>query len=132
MNIPLLEFTEKIIFSLKSGRSLSSAIKEFQALHPDFFNENELNLSQDIRKIETSSMSYELVLILKRGSEGLPIVKSLESFHIRAYEKVDQMIELKSKKAPFTALIPLFLFQVPSLCLLFFYPLICEFLSEAI
>ena len=132
MNAPLLKFTEEIVFSLRAGRSLSKSLKEFQEKHPMFFSDNKLNLKNYDNITLKQTMSYELSLILKRGLEGLPILKSLEDFHERLYEKIDQMIDERTKKAPFRALIPLFLFQVPSLCLIFFYPLINEFISEAI
>lgn len=131
MQAPLLKFTEEIIFSLRSGRSLSKSLKEFQEMNPSFFLENNLNLKDFDSITAQQTMSYELSLILKRGLEGLPILKSLEDFHERLYEKIDQMIEERTKKAPFRALAPLFLFQVPSLCLVFFYPLVNEFISEA-
>ena len=131
MDAPLLKFTEKIIFSLKSGRSLSTTLKEFQEKQPNFFLENKLQIKNYDTENLSSTMSYELSLILKRGLEGLPILKSLEDFHMRLYERIDQLIEERTKKAPFKALIPLFLFQVPSLCLIFFYPLINEFINEA-
>ena len=132
MNAPVLRFTEQIIFSLKSGRSLSTTLKEFHEREPNFFTENKIDFKKTHDSISTPTMSYELVLILKRGLDGLPILKSLEDFHSRLYEKIDQMIEERTKKAPFKALIPLFLFQVPALCLVFFYPLITEFLREAL
>ena len=128
MNAPLLKLTEEIIFSLRAGRSLSKTLQELQDGYVFFFNKtkNQNKNSHDI------SMSYELSLILNRGLEGLPILKSLEDFHNRLYEKIDQLIDERTKKAPFKALIPLFLFQVPSLCLVFFYPLISEFMSEVV
>jgi len=132
MNAPVLRFTEQLIFSLKSGRSLSSTLKEFHAKEPNFFINNKIDFGEGHDFISNPTMSYELVLILKRGLDGLPILKSLEDFHTRLYEKIDQMIEERTKKAPFKALIPLFLFQVPALCLVFFYPLVSEFIREAL
>ena len=129
MNSPLLQFTEQLIFSLKSGRSLAQTLRELEEIDQKFFST--IDPSGPMETTQDSSMTYELVLILKRGLEGLPIIKSLESFHTRVYEKIDQLIEDHSKKAPFKALVPLFIFQVPGLCLIFFYPLISEFLSEA-
>jgi len=132
MNAPILDFTERVIFSLKSGRSLPQTLKEFEERQPMFLEKNQIILKDNEQFIVSSPMTYELNLILNRGLEGLPIINSLESFHDRLYEKIDFLIEEKTKKAPFTALIPLFIFQVPSLCLVFFYPLINEFLREAL
>jgi hypothetical protein len=132
MNAPLLKLTEDLIFSIKSGRSLSSSLQEFQEKNPHFFKKNYLCLKEQNDLEIKSAMAFELSMILKRGLDGLPILKSLEDFHSRLYEKIDHLIEERTKKAPFKALIPLFLFQVPSLCLIFFYPLVCEFLNEAL
>ena len=128
MNCELLSFTESLIFSIKAGRPLSSTLESIKNENPNFFLKNKIINSNECDP--KHAMSYELSLIIKRGLAGLPILKTLEDFHTRALEKIDFIVEEHSKKAPFLAMIPLFIFQVPSLLLLFFYPLIDQFLSE--
>jgi|GEM_PF-2234591 len=131
MKTPILDFTEKLIFSLKTGQSISKTLEDYKLSQPLFFTKYKIltetptiNLSPD------SSLTFELSLILKRGLKGLPVLKSLEEYHAKLFQKLDFAIEEQTKKAPLKALFPLFLFQVPSLGLLFFYPLICEFISK--
>ena len=128
MKCELLTFTETLIFSIKAGRPLSSTLESIKQNDPNFFSKNKIFNCDEYDPKHT--MSYELTLIINRGLAGLPILKTLEDFHARALEKIDFMIDEHSKKAPFLAMIPLFVFQVPSLLLLFFYPLIDQFLSE--
>lgn len=128
MKCELLSFTETLIFSIKAGRPLSSTLEAVKKNNPFFFEKNKILNQTDYDPKHT--MSYELSLIINRGLAGLPILKMLEDFHERTLEKIDFIIEEHSKKAPFLAMIPLFIFQVPSLLLLFFYPLIDQFLSE--
>lgn len=128
MKCELLSFTETLIFSIKAGRPLSGTLESLKTTDPDFFRKNKILNSEDYDPKHT--LSYELNLIIHRGLAGLPILKMLEDFHKRTLEKIDHQIEEHTKKAPFLAMIPLFIFQVPSLLLLFFYPLIDQFLSE--
>jgi len=121
-------FTETLIFSIKAGRSLKSTLEALKKKNAHFFTTNKILDTYDYDSKYT--MSYELNLILKRGLSGLPILKALEDFHSRILEKIDFMIEDHSKKAPFIAMIPLFIFQVPGLLILFIYPLINQFLME--
>jgi len=77
-----------------------------------------------------SSLQYELKIIIERGLNSYPILKPLETLNKKALDKTILEIEAHTAKAPFLALIPLFLFQMPSLMLIFLYPIINEFLKE--
>ena len=128
MKCELLEVTETLIFSIKAGRPLSSTLESLKKNSSSFLCNKKIFNPEDYDPKRT--MSYELNLIISRGLSGLPILKTLEEFHERVLEKIDYLIEEHTKKAPFLAMVPLFLFQVPSLLILFFYPLINQFLLE--
>lgn len=131
MKTPILDFTEKLIFSLKTGQSLTKTLEDYKFNQPLFFTKYKILTQIPTKKLSpVSSITFELSLILRRGLKGLPILKSLEEYHAKLFQKLDFAIEEQTKKAPLKALLPLFFFQVPSLGLLFFYPLIREFMSK--
>lgn len=128
MNQPVLHFIQYLICSFKSGWSPQKAVQDYKVNYPSEWGA--LYLSRENNPPPYDSLEYELFLLLERSYKGLPITKNLEGLYKRANEKLEESIEKHARQSPFLALLPLFLFQVPSLVLIFFYPLIDSFLKE--
>lgn len=124
---PSLHLIQFLICSIKSGSSSQKSLEQYQSDHPILWSQLHLSRSGPI---PFDSVDYELSLLLERAQRGFPITKNLEGLYVRAYERLELQIEKHVKESPFKALIPLFLFQVPSLVLIFFYPLVDSFLKE--
>lgn len=131
MKNPTILLIQHLIIELKSGKSTQLALSSFKKRKASHWQK--LHLSNAKQKaVPVTSIEYELQIIINRGLKGLPILKSLEAINKKAMHKMLVSIETHAAQAPFLALIPLFLFQMPSLALIFFYPIINKFLSEAI
>lgn len=116
-----INLIQHLILSIKSGTSVPQSCKTAQA-------SKLLALLEKNQKL--TNIEYELRILLEKGHAGFPILRLLESLLDKAKAQLLFEMEKHTKKAPFLALIPLFLFQVPSLCLIFLYPLILKFLKE--
>ncbi|MGH1469501.1 MAG: hypothetical protein ACRBBP_11635 [Bdellovibrionales bacterium] len=121
MSNPTINFIQHLILSIKSGRSTLQAKNSWD----DPFILAILNRETDLTNIE-----YELKILIEKGLAGFPILKLLEGLHLKAKTQLVFEMEKHSKKTPFLALIPLFLLQVPSLILIFLYPMISNFIKE--
>ncbi len=121
MSNPTINFIQHLILSIKSGRSVLQAQNSWS----DPFISAILNRNKDLTNIE-----YELKILMEKGLAGFPILKLLESLHAKAKNQLLFEMEKHTKKTPFLALIPLFLLQVPSLILIFLYPMISSFMKE--
>lgn len=129
MKTPVIVVIQHLIFSLKSGSSITNALETFQKNHPDSWHRLQISSKPNLNQISISSVEYELQFIIERGQKGLPILNSLIDLNIRALSKLNTSIDQHTAKTPFLALIPLFTFQMPSLVIIFIYPLIKEMLQ---
>jgi len=118
-----------MIFSIKSGSSTSYALETFKLDNIKMWQKLRLS-TLELNDIPVSSIEYELKFIIERGLKGLPILNSLNEINKRALSKLHTQIDQHTAKTPFLALIPLFLLQMPSLILIFIYPLISELLES--
>lgn len=121
MSNSTLNLIQHLILSIKSGTSVLQA--QNTCCEPQL-----LKLLESDK--ELTNIEYELNLLLEKGIAGFPILKLLESLHLKARTQLLFEMDSHTKKTPFLALIPLFLFQVPSLCLIFLYPMISNFMKE--
>ncbi len=121
MSNPTIKFIQHLILCIKSGKSILYGKNSWN----DPFILNILNRNSNLTNIE-----YELKILIDKGLCGFPILKLLENLHLKAKNKLLFEMEGHSKKIPFLSLIPLFLFQVPSLILIFLYPMIFNFIKE--
>ncbi len=121
MSNSTIRFIQHLILSIKSGKSVLYGINSWN----DPFILSILNRDSNLTNIE-----YELKILIKKGLCGFPVLKLLENLHLKAKNKLLFEMERHSKKVPFLSLIPLFLFQVPSLILIFLYPMISNFIKE--
>jgi len=129
METPAIILIQHLVSALRSGKSSSQAIMSFKAESPQYWSK--LHLSKTNQKeIPVSSIEYELKFILERGAKGFPVLNSLNELHKRALEKLHNQIDLHTARTPFLALIPLFLLQMPSLIVIFIYPLLSELLES--
>lgn len=116
-----IHFIQHMIMSVKSGRSIEAAKKSF----PTSKNKKSKN-----KRFKRTNIEYELQLIMEKGLQGFPVLKLLENLHTKSQKQLVFEMEKHNQKTPFLALIPLFLFQVPSLVLIFLYPMISNFIKE--
>lgn len=124
-----LMFIQHLITEIKSGKSTQLSLNSFKQKKSRDWQKLYLS-NANTKKIPVTSIEYELQIIINRGLAGFPILKSLEVINKKAMNKFLVAIETHAAQAPFLALIPLFLFQMPSLALIFLYPIISKFLSE--
>jgi len=129
METPVIALIQHLIFSLRSGSSTARAVEVFKVNQPETWLKLQMSKS-DSKPIPISSVEYELQFILERGLKGLPVLKSLIEINKRALSKLHTQIDQHTAKTPFLALIPLFTLQMPSLIVIFIYPLITELLES--
>lgn len=121
MSNSTIQYIQHLILSLKAGRSISFAVEACPC--------SDIKKRLDGKK-ELTNVEYELQLLINKGRKGFPVLKPLENLQGKAVNQLLFEMEKHSKSAPFAALIPLFLFQVPSLVIIFLYPMISNFLKE--
>lgn len=129
MNTPVIVLVQHLIFSLRSGSSTANALETFEKNNSDSWRKLKLSQKPELSQISISSVEYELQFIIERGLKGLPILNSLSDLNTRALSKLNTQIDQHAAKAPFLALIPLFTLQMPSLVIIFIYPLVKEMLK---
>jgi hypothetical protein len=129
METPVIVLIQHMIFSIKSGSSTAHSLETFKTAHKELWLKLLLS-NVELNQIPVSSIEYELKFIIERGLKGLPILNSLLEVNKRALLKLHSQIDLHTAKTPFLALIPLFLLQMPSLILIFIFPLINELLES--
>jgi len=83
-----------------------------------------------VKKNFKSIYRKSLIDLLELGLEGYPIVESLSKLEVKIIEAMDSEIELKIKKMPIYALMPLMFLQFPSLLILGFIPFFEMFTSQ--
>jgi len=105
---------------------VKNALFAFQETHPALWLK--LDVHNSLNSISINSIQYELKFLIERGEQGFPILSSLIELNLKALDKLNNQIELHTAKTPFLALIPLFLLQMPSLMLIFLYPMLKELL----
>lgn len=105
---------------------MQHAEQSFREKHPELCLKIHTN-KKNQESIPLDSIEYELQFILQQGQKGFPILNALIKTHERALQKTLLSIDEHTAKTPFLALVPLFLFQMPSLMLIFIYPIATDF-----
>jgi hypothetical protein len=121
MTNPTVSFIQSLILQLKSGKSVTYVLS---------LPENTHIYNKITHEKSKTHIEYELLILIQSGVSGFPILKPLDRLHLKAIKQLKFDMEQHIQKSPFLALIPLFLLQVPSLILIFLYPLISNFLEE--
>ncbi len=121
-----LLYINHLLIDLKGGKSLIVSEEGFKSEFP--VKAKQLTLKQN-KGVLTSTVLYELELTLSRGRQGYPVLKSLLKLREKAISRFVNELDKFINKAPFYALIPLFLFYFPALILVFVGPFLSSFIN---
>ena len=122
---------------ISSQRSLHLAITDFiKNEEGDFVDHVEVWLycyeqGHDffVKDIELNIYRRELLQIIEKGLQGVPILSILQGLQLEIVEKSMEEIEDFTAKLPFKMMVPLLFFQFPAFMLLLIGPILKTFLE---
>ena len=132
---PPLQACLEIKLHIEGGRSVASAIKTYVQNHLEDSFAKELGLF--LFKQQTGQGDHQhfkphrqaLVEILHKGLQGEPILQTLMELEEELVLASHEDLERHLQKLPFLGLVPLLLFQFPSIFILLVGPLLAHLLE---
>lgn len=136
---PSLRLVQSVRYSIESGDSVRTGIREYLQHSPDSFSREVTNwmhliergcsTAEFMQKVQ-NPVRRQVLLLLERGIAGEPILAALSSMDEEIQEQSLSQIEGFLGQLPFRMMLPLLFFLFPAFAFLLMGPLFTQILES--